>query len=126
MAETRDILIPTTDEIVGINKALGYSVINRGNIDFLISKILSKYKDKDFRRQIAKIAAIIWMHLIQTHPFSDGNKRTASEVVQYFLKENNFRLSVIPNGIIYISLKIANNDITYDELIDWIYERLGK
>jgi len=54
----------------------------------------------------------------------DGNKRTATETVKLFLKMNGFRLNTSLGGLVYISLMIANNDISYQRLIDWIYTRL--
>ena len=56
----------------------------------------------------------------------DGNKRTATEVVKLFLKANGFVLKMPYNRIVYISLKIANNDITRKELERLIYKNLEK
>ncbi len=118
------IVIPSIEEIIEINKKLGGSVINKSSLEFLMAKIESKYKDKDFKKQIAKISAIIWMHIIQQHSFLDGNKRTATETVHLFLKKNGFMLETSTAGKVYISLKIANNEIKYEDLVKWIYERL--
>lgn len=61
------------DKIIEINKMLGGELLNLSNPDFLITKVQSKYKDKDFRKQIAKICSIIWMSIrmsiIYNHPF---------------------------------------------------------
>lgn len=118
------IVIPSIDEIIEINKKLGGSVINKSSLEFLIAKIESKYRDKDFKKQIAKIAAITWMHIIQQHSFLDANKRTATETVHLFLKKNGFMLETSTAGKVYMSLKIANNEISYEQLINWIYEKL--
>ena len=50
-----EIIIPTSDDAIAINKRLGGSVLNRGAVDFLITKIESKISKKDYRRQIATI-----------------------------------------------------------------------
>jgi death-on-curing protein len=119
-----EIVIPTSDDAIAINKRLGGSVLNQGAVDFLITKIESKISKKDYRRQIATISAILWYEIIQGHPFVDGNKRTATETMKLFLKQNNFKLNTPLSGLVYISLKIANNEIAYSELIEWIYRRL--
>ena len=98
--------------------------MNRGAVDFLITKIESKISKKDYRRQIATISAILWYELIRGHPFVDGNKRTATETMKLFLKQNNFKLNTPLGGLVYISLKVANNEIAYPELIEWIYRRI--
>lgn len=118
------ILIPSLEEMIEINKKIGGTVANKGNLEFLITKIKSKYMDKDFKKQLSKIAAILWMNIIQQHPFSDGNKRSATEIMAYFLKQNNFVLDTSLAGKVYISLKVANNEITYDNLISWLYSHI--
>ncbi len=118
------IIIPSAEEIIEMNKKIGGGLINKSSLEFLIAKIESKYKDKDFKKQIAKISAILWMDIIQKHIFLDGNKRTANEAVALFLESNNFVLETATAGKVYISLKIANNEIEYEELVKWVYERL--
>ena len=119
-----EIIIPSSDEIIAINRKLGGAVLNPGSIDFLITRIESKTLKKDYKRQIATISAIFWYELIQSHSFIDGNKRTATETMKLFLKQNNFKLDTPLSGLVYISLKIANNEISYPKLIEWIYRRL--
>jgi len=125
MPETnKDIIIPSTDDITAINQKLGGTVLNKGMIDFIIARIEAKVPKKDYKRQIATIAAIFWFEIIQGHPFVDGNKRTATEIMKLFLKKNGFKLNTPISGLVYISLKIANNEISYSELINWINKRL--
>ena len=120
----KDIIIPSTDDIIAINQKLGGTVLNKGMIAFIIAKIEAKVPKKDYKRQIATIAAIFWFEIIQGHPFVDGNKRTATETMKLFLKKNGFKLNTPISGVVYISLKIANNEISYPELINWINGKL--
>lgn len=120
------IILIGVDEIIEINKILGGGVLNRSNLNFLVAQIEAKYKDQDFKKQIAKIGAITWMSLIQGHSFIDGNKRTATETMQMFFDKNGYYLETSTAGLVYTSLKIANNEIIYEDLIDWIYTRLKK
>lgn len=119
-----EIIIPSSDDIVTINRKLGGAILNPGSIGFLIAKIESKTPKKEYKRQIATVSAIFWYELIQSHPFIDGNKRTATETMKLFLKQNNLKLDTPLGGLVYISLKIANNEIVYPELIEWIYRRI--
>lgn len=120
----RDIIIPSTDDIIAINQKLVGLILNRGMIEFIIARIEAKVPKKDYLRQIATIAAIFWYEIIQGHPFVDGNKRTGVETMKLFLKMNGFKLNTPLSGLVYISLKIANNEISYSELINWIHKRL--
>lgn len=73
---------------------------------------------------MTKGAATIWHDIITNHPFLDGNKRTAIEAMLMFIELNDYKLESPPNGLVYISLKLANNDISFNELVDWMYPRL--
>lgn len=79
-----EIIIPSIEEIIEINRQMGGKTINKGQLEYLITKIETKHKDRIHKKQIAKIAAIIWKDIIQNHPFLDGNKRTATESMALF------------------------------------------
>ncbi len=120
----KKMIIPGTGEMIEINKILGGRVINDGALEFIISKIESKAESKTAKRQAAKIAAIIWMEIIQKHPFMDANKRTATETMLLFLRKNGFFLETSTAGKVYISLKLANTEMDYDALVKWLYEKI--
>ncbi|MDI6730521.1 MAG: type II toxin-antitoxin system death-on-curing family toxin [Candidatus Altarchaeum sp.] len=111
------IIIPSIEEIIWINKRIGNSVMNKEQFEFLMTKIDSKCKAKKYKELIANIATIFWMDIIQFHPFIDGNKRTATEPMPLFLKKNNCVLKVSLAGKVYMSLKIANNEIKYNNVV---------
>lgn len=117
-------LILSLEDILKINEEVGYKCVDKGSVDFLISKITSLRISKDTKRNIAKVGANIWYYIITAHPFLDGNKRTATEALRLFLSLNNAHLNIPLNGIIYISLKIANKDISLEELMEFVYEKL--
>lgn len=120
------IIIPTVEEIITINKKLGYEVVNKGSLDFILDKVKSLKKSGDFKKDVSKIGARLWMDIISDHPFVDGNKRTATETTKLFFKLNKIKLDIPQNGIIYLSLKIANKDINLNKLMSYIYERIKK
>jgi death-on-curing family protein len=120
----RAVIIPSVEEMVEINKQLGGEVINRGNLEFVVSKMEARHRNEDFKKQIAKASATIWAHIIQLHPFSNGNKRTATEAMLLLLEKNNFALETSTAGKVYVSLKLANNEMTHEELVGWIHARL--
>ncbi len=122
----RNIIFPSIEEIIKINKDLSYSPVDKGQIGFILTKVESMKKSKDFKKDLSKIAARLWIDIITGHPFIDGNKRTATEVMKLFLKLNNYKLSIPRNGIIYISLKIVNKDLDLNKLTNYIYERIEK
>jgi death on curing protein len=119
-----DILLPSVEEIVEINKSFGGDVFKSGSLEFLIAKIESRKQTKNTKKHLAEIASVFWHDIISLHPFLDGNKRTATETVQFLLYKNGFGLKVTNAGIVYTSLKVANGDISQKKLASWIYNNL--
>ncbi len=118
------LILPSIEEIIQLNKSFKGQVINKGILELILDKIKNKPKSKNLKKDLAYCASILWHDIITLHPFLDGNKRTATEVVKLFLKANGFALKMPYNRIVYISLKIANNDITRKELERLIYKNL--
>jgi len=63
------------EDIVIINKRLGGDLSRDGSLDFAIDKA-----NQEKRNPYRKIAYLV-RAIIVDHPFSDGNKRTALEIV---------------------------------------------
>lgn len=120
------IVFLSLEEVVEINSSLGYSVLNKGPLDFIGSKLKAVRLTGDEQKDVGKVASILWYDIIRNHPFCDGNKRTAAESTMYFAKINGFKLNIPPNGIVYLSLKIANNDISLENLTKEVQKRLEK
>ena len=79
-----EIIIPTSDDAIVINKRLDGSGLNRGAADFLIAKIESKISKKDYRRQIVTTSAILWYEIIRGHHSSMGiNEIAHSELIEW-------------------------------------------
>src|SRR3989338_4691431 len=114
----------SAEEIMEINRKCNGGA-KKGDLDFIISKTRS-LKITDIKKDAAKVAATIWYYIIQNHVFVDGNKRTATESIKQFCKINSFGLDIPQNGFVYVSLRIANNHIGFQELVDLIYQRLRR
>ncbi|MGC9310848.1 MAG: type II toxin-antitoxin system death-on-curing family toxin [Candidatus Aenigmatarchaeota archaeon] len=100
----KEIILPSTEELVEINQRLGGKVLKPGSLDILITKIERrklKQTEANFKKYLSCIAAILWHDIIQLHPFLDGNKRTATEAVQLLLYKNGFGLKATNAGLVY-------------------------
>ncbi len=117
--------ILSEEEIIEINKKFN-GVAKKGDLNFIVSRMKSAKLTDDIKKDVAKAAATVWFYIIQNHVFLDGNKRTATEAAKLLCDINSFGIDLPPNGFIYISLRIANNDINFQELIDFIYKKLRR
>lgn len=72
---------------------------------------------------IIEEAAALWESLAQTHPFIDGNKRTAFAVMYTFLAINGIRLSADASATYrFISTLYNEKDFSFDRLAAWLRE----
>ncbi|MBI2583972.1 MAG: type II toxin-antitoxin system death-on-curing family toxin [Candidatus Aenigmarchaeota archaeon] len=97
---------------------------DKGKLHFIISRVESKRFTGNRKKDVASIASIYWCEIIRNHVFTDGNKRTATETMKLFLKMNGVEIEAPYNGLIYISLKIANGDMKYPEVVSWLHGRI--
>src|SRR5260221_14435026 len=66
-------------------------------------------------------AAALWESLAQSHPFIDGNKRTAFPVTYTFLAINGARITAAAGATAhFISPLCAANDFSFVKLAAWL------
>ena len=66
-------------------------------------------------------AAALWESLAQSHPFIDGNKRTAFAVTYTFLAINGARVTADADGTYdFISGLYSANDFSFARLVAWL------
>jgi len=64
----------------------------RGKIEATIGRMNSGFGEEEFYKDLIEKTAILMHSLITTHPYVDGNKRTALGSGLYFLHLNGFTL----------------------------------
>ena len=71
-----------------------------------------------------KVASIILRDFVQGHPFIDGNKRIAFELVDILLRENGYKFNVGKDEMIKFLLSLARREIEMDEVEEWVKKRV--
>ena len=68
---------------------------------------------------IFMMAAAYMFHLVQNHPFLDGNKRAGAITALVFLDINGIEIQA-PAGSLYdLTIAIATGQLDKDEIADW-------
>lgn len=70
-----------------------------------------------------KAAALLY-HLIQNHPFWDGNKRIASDSLRLFLLRNGRGFAASDDELEAFTVQVASGNAGYDEIVAWICKRV--
>lgn len=63
-----------------------------------------------------EMAAAYLYHIVQNHPFLDGNKRTGTAAAVIFLAMNNVSLKAEERGLVDITLRVASEQAGKNEV----------
>lgn len=80
---------------------------DRGLLESALAMPQSMYSGKYLHEDLFQMAAAYLFHLVQNHPFLDGNKRTGTVLAYVFLKLNGFHLTAAPDELESVVLDVA-------------------
>lgn len=99
------------EDLLRVNKGFGGNLVRGSSIDFAFEK------SKEKRLGIYKKLAYFFRAILVDHPFSDGNKRTASFVAFDFADAYN--KFVNKDLLLHHILSIAKQNISNIKNIEW-------
>lgn len=80
----------------------------------------SSFDGHDLYQNIFTKSAALFESLVRNHPFIDGNKRTALSANGLTLELNGYNLQTTKDEDVLITLKIAENLVTFEEISAWL------
>ncbi len=101
-----------------------FGVESRDLIESALShpKHAAIYENADLIRQ----AATLVFGLIKNHPWTGGNKRTASFLMEEFLFRNGFELTATSKDLYEMSLAVESDAWKVTEIESWLRNRVEK
>ena len=69
---------------------------------------------------LAALAAAYGFGVTRNHPFIDGNKRVAFQLMYVFLGLNRLTISATEPDVVALMLELASGNLSEDELSDWL------
>jgi death-on-curing protein len=113
-----EVLLAHKDQIARYGGDPG--VRDSGLLESAIAQPQASY-DGDFLHEFPfEMAAAYLLHIVQNHPFVDGNKRTGAVVALLFLELNNVGMTA-PVGSIYdVTIAVANGLTNKKEIAAFI------
>ena len=120
------------EAIVDINRKVTwlsgdpFSVISRGNLEYLVSGIKYKYEDKpESEKVVLKAAFMLDLIANKAHMFAEGNKRTAITSTLTFLEANGFLVNELDqNELTNFVLSVASGKETISGIAKWLTQRI--
>ena len=91
-----------------------------GLLESTINSPFQQFGNEDLYPTIQQKASRLCFGLVNNHPFIDGNKRIGAHVMLVFLALNGIELEYTQDDLSSTILKLASNEISYQQLTKWI------
>ncbi len=100
--------------------------LSRSNLEYVLVAVKEIGEKLDVRYAIKKKAAFLLYNLIARHPFVNGNKRTAFELVKLFLRLNGYEIKAKSQETYPFLADIAAGKVSLNQAEEWIATILAK
>lgn len=92
-------------------------ILNEGLLRSALEMPKARFDGKDLHRTILDKTAVYLFHMIQNHPFVDGNKRTASMTAMVFFAANSKKgFTIVDVEYQELILRVAQGMATKKEI----------
>jgi death-on-curing protein len=124
-----NISYPSTEEIIDLHNEIlsqyggktGIFPEGEAKLEAAIGRMQSGMGETEFYPTLVEKAAVLIHSIITTHPFLDGNKRTAFLSGVKFLHLQGISIEDSDN-VAEIIIQIADGKMSYEQLRDWLKE----
>jgi death-on-curing protein len=100
--------------------------LSRSNLEYILEAVKEIGEELDLHDSIKKKAAFLLYNLIAQHPFVNGNKRTAFELVKLFLRLNGSEIKAKSQETYSYLADIAAGRRSLNQVEEWIATNLAK
>ena len=100
--------------------------LSKSNLEYLLEAVKSIGERLEKRKAIVKKATYLLHNLVTLHPFINGNKRTALELVRLFLRLNGYNLEAKPDEVYTLLAGLAGGKLARTSLDKWIETNLAE
>jgi death-on-curing protein len=120
------------EEVINIHDILidrfggSHGVRDHNALESAINRPFMTFDQKELYPSISEKTAALIESLISNHPFLDGNKRIGYVMMRYFLLINNFDISASQVEKFEFVIKIAQGQLNFEQITNWISEKLKK
>jgi death-on-curing protein len=129
MADKNEIVYLREDDILLLRKnfklvADGY--LSKSSLSYILDTVRDIHKERKSEDSLAAKTAFILFQIISSHPFVDGNKRTAYGAADIFLRLNGYCIGIEPEAALEFIVKIATGKTDEVSVRKWVRQHLKK
>lgn len=96
-----------------------YGIRDAGLLQSALGMPQSTFGGNFLHEDIFSMAAAYLFHIVQNHPFIDGNKRTGAMSAIIFLRMNGIQLRADEAGLVQITLLVASGKAGKPEIAEF-------
>jgi death on curing protein len=112
-----DLLDSHTEQIAKYGGTHGVRGI--GLLESALAQPEAQFGGQYLHADLFEMAAAYLYHIVQNHPFIDGNKRVGLEAALVFLEINNLSLNATDDELIDLTLRTAQSLVSKTEIADF-------
>ncbi len=102
-----------------------HGIRDMGLLESAVAMPAAGFGDEYFHKDIYEMAAAYLFHIVQNHPFVDGNKRTGAAVAGFFLTTNGVKFEADQQSFEKIVLAVAKGKMNKPEITAFLREHSG-
>jgi death-on-curing protein len=97
----------------------GHGVRDLGLLESAVAQPQAMFGGNYLHQDVFEMAAAYLFHLVQNHPFLDGNKRTGAVAALVFLDFNGIEIDA-PKGSLYeLTIAVATGEANKDQIAEY-------
>lgn len=101
--------------------------VNASNLKYILETVHDIGEESENAQKVIKRKAAYMMYnMVVSHPFLDGNKRSAFEITKRFLELNGWVLAPRDEDAFNKLVSIANGTLDQEDVEEWIGNNLRK
>ena len=100
-----------------------HGVRDLGLLDSAIAQPRATFDGEFLHADMFEMAAAYMFHIVQNHPFLDGNKRTGAAAAIIFLSMNDVEIKADEEGLVDLTLAVARGEVGKSEIAAFFRER---
>jgi death on curing protein len=115
--DVADVLHLHADQITAYGGALG--VRDLPLLESAVAQARSQFDCEFLHKSIHEMAAAYLYHIVQNHPFVDGNKRAGAIAALVFLDINGVEINAPKGALFELTMAVARSEKGKTEIAEW-------
>lgn len=99
------------------------SLRDPGLLHSAIAQAQTSFEGTPLHENLFEMAAAYLFHIVQNHPFVDGNKRTGAAAAIIFLALNDIEVEADEDGLADLTFGVARGEVGKDEIAAFFRSR---